>query len=583
MRRQIHQNQNIIKDSLLLGLFVLGVMFLRLFYITRTFGPFIYADEFGYWSHAAHMTGHTWAGVMDGVSWYSFGYSFWLMITFLFSDKMVVMYRSAILLNLLMSLGVYALAYHTIRKYAKELGVTTCGLIAFAVTSFPTYIFYSYTTMAETLVALVVWLLFYELISLEEKPVWWKGILLGVTSGYAYMVHNRMLTAVLAVAVCLAVLWFMRKIDWRVMLSFGISFLLMIAVYVFVKNSLDSMVVANKTMADTGTVITRGNYNTLSAMVDKSRKVVRLDKMGKLVVSALGELWQFLSSTYLLAGLGVAAGILYLKKNIRIGQHLCSYAYPMIAVLISVAMTAVATLGGLTQENGRVRIDRLFYGRYNECYFPMIIMLALIMLCTEETGSILKISLGVIVVYLCLSVGMFFRLRGIENGYLNIVSSVSIHIFHWLGEFSVWKCSVIALIGGGIVVVLCRFKRMGRLGCCAGMLALVFLFSTTALYCMRTSIRGENDYTLRYTPVYDYLNANTVQEEVVYICERDKAAFDLQSRLVNKPVVSILLERLSEISEEAYVVIREEQMDELPITEYEVCLECEEFLVLRLK
>lgn len=583
MWRRILQNQNKVRECLFLSLFVLGVMFLRLFYITRTFGPFIYADEFGYWSHAAHMAGHTWAGVMDGVSWYSFGYSFWLAVMFLFSDKMVVMYRGAILLNLLMSLGVYALAYHTIRKYAKELGVVTCGLIAFAVTSFPTYIFYSYTTMAETLVALVVWLLFYELISLEEKPVWWKGILLGVTSGYAYMVHNRMLTAVLAVTVCLAVLWFMRKIDWRVMLSFGISLLLMIAVYVFVKNSLDSMVVANKTVADTGTVVTRGNYNTLSFMVNKFRKVVRPEKIGKLVLSALGELWQFLSSAYLLTGLGAAAGILYLKKNIRIGQHLCSYAYPMIAVLISVAMTAVATLGGLTQENGRVRIDRLFYGRYNECYFPMIIMLALIMLCTEETGSILKISLGVIVVYLCLSVGMFFRLRGIENGYLNIVSSVSVHIFHWLGEFSVWKCSVIALIGGGIVVVLCRFKRMGQLGCWAGMLALIFLFSTTALYCMRMSIRGENDYTLRYTPVYDYLNANTVQEEVVYICEKDKAAFDLQSRLVNKSVVSILLERLSEINEEAYVVIREEQMDELPITEYEVCLECEEFLVLRLK
>lgn len=582
MHKRMLQNQTKVRDCFLLGLFVLGVIFFRLFYIIRILGPFIYADEFGYWSHAAHMTGHTWAGVMDGVSWYSFGYSFWLAITFLFSDKMVVMYRSAVLLNVLMSLGIYALAYDIIRKHAKEQEVATCGLIAFAVTSFPTYIFYSYTTMAETLVALLVWLLLYELISLEEKPVWWKGVLLGVTSGYAYMVHNRILTAALAVAICLILLWFMRKIDWKVIISFGVSFLVMSVVYLLIKNNLESMIVANQTVAETGTVITRGGYNTLSFMVDKFMKVFRPEKMGMLVLRALGELWQFLSSTYLLAGLGIAACILHLKKNMVLKQEMCFYVYPMFTVIISVGMTAVATLGSLKPENGRVRIDFLFYGRYNECYFPMIIMLALIMLCTEKLESILKICLGVTVAYLCLSVGLFIRLRGIENGYLNIVSSVSIHIFHWLGEFSVWKCSVIALFGGGIVIGLCHFRRLGRLGCYAGMLALIFLFSTTALYCMRLTIRGEYDYTMQHTPIYDYLNENTVEGEVVYTASENKAAYDLQSRLVDKPVVRMEVERLDEISEKAYVVVPEEQVGEIPVTEYEVCLECEEFMVLRL-
>lgn len=81
--------------------------FLRVFYITRTTGPFIYADGFGYCSHAAHLM--------------------------------------------------------------KEQEIITCGLIAFAATCFPTYIFYSYTTMCETLLALLVWLLLYELISFRRK------------------------------------------------------------------------------------------------------------------------------------------------------------------------------------------------------------------------------------------------------------------------------------------------------------------------------------------------------------------------------------------------------------------------------
>ena len=73
MQRWMLRDQGKIKDVLFTGIFVLGVIFLRLFYITRTTGPFIYADELGYWSHAGHMTGHTWAGGEDGVSWFSLG------------------------------------------------------------------------------------------------------------------------------------------------------------------------------------------------------------------------------------------------------------------------------------------------------------------------------------------------------------------------------------------------------------------------------------------------------------------------------------------------------------------------------
>ena len=111
MERTTIRNGKSIQNPIFMGLFILGVIILRVFYISRTTGPFIYADEFGYWSHAAHMTGHTWAGVMDGMGWYSFGYSFWLALTFLVSDHMAVMYRAAILLNVLMSVMCHMYLY----------------------------------------------------------------------------------------------------------------------------------------------------------------------------------------------------------------------------------------------------------------------------------------------------------------------------------------------------------------------------------------------------------------------------------------------------------------------------------------
>lgn len=576
------QKQECLKNMFIIGIFMLGVIFLRVFYITRTTGPFIYADEFGYWSHAAHMTGHTWAGAMEGVAWYSFGYSFWLALTFLFSNQMVVMYRIAILLNILMSLGIYGLAYGIIRKLAKEQGTIICGFIAFVTTCFPTYIFYSYTTMCETLVAFVVWLLFYEMVSLEERPIWWKGVLLGVTTGYAFMVHNRLLTVVFAVCVCVIILWSFHRIDWKIIISFVVSALAMFLLYVIIKSLLQNVIVNSQAIAGAQNTVSGGTANTFGSIWRKFISLFTPDRIVRPFLSLMGQLWQCLSATYLLIGLGVIYAFRLLKRNLKTGQNICCYAYPLLACLFSVGLTSVVAYGPRMGTTGRVRIDPAFYGRYNECYYPTLVMMALLLLCEKELRGVFKVWLGVAVLYLALSVGMYFRLYGMD-GYLNIVSAVSIHIFYWLGGFSVWKCSAIALLGSGVVIGLCYFRRMGQLGCCAGMLALTFLFSTTALYCMRTSIRGENDYTNQYIPVYDYLNENTVRDEVVYICEENKTAYDLQSRLVDKPVVVIGAEQLDEVKEDAYVVVREEQMEKLPDVEYEVCLECKEFLVLKLK
>ena len=141
---------------------------------------------------------------------------------------------------------------------------------------------------------------------------------------------------------------------------------------------------------------------------------------------------------------------------------------------------------------------------------------------------------------------------------------------------------MIALLGGGVTAGLCHVRKFGRLGYYAGMLVIVFLFSTTAFYCMRTSIRGENDYTMQYAPLFDYLNNNTKKGEVVYTTSENKPAFDLQSRLVDKPVMFTLAERLDEIEGGAYVVVYESQAEALPVKDYEICMECEEFLLLRL-
>ena len=121
-------------------------------------------DEMGYWGHAANMTGNTWAGVMNGMPWYACGYSFVLWPIFILQSDMSTMYRMTVILNAVL------------------------GIMSF-----------------------LVWLIFYEIISLEEVPKCWKSVLLGVTVGYSYMVHNRMLAVVAAFLLTQIILLYYKK------------------------------------------------------------------------------------------------------------------------------------------------------------------------------------------------------------------------------------------------------------------------------------------------------------------------------------------------------------------------------------
>lgn len=580
MRRYLRKE---LCQPLMLGMCVLGVIVLRCFYITRTTGPFIYADELGYWSHAAHMMGNTWAGVMDGVSWYSFGYSFWLALTFLFSDRMLVMYRIAIVINMCMGVCMFALAYRIIKKLLPEQDVTICGLLAFAVTSYPTYIFYSYTTLSETVFAMVVWLLFYEVILMEEHPTMIRAIVLGCTMAYGFMVHNRMLAVLGAVGFCLLILWIKHEISWKYILFTAVSAIIGLVAYLMIKNWLDFAVLQNEVMSSTGGEVTRGSYNTFAYAFKKFVNMFQWSSIKKVLVNVMGQVWEGLSSSYLLVGPGIIYCLKRAWSREKAGEAACLYIYPLMCLICSMGMTGIVAYGGfnLPKVGEKVRLDVAFLGRYNAPLIPLLLLMTCVVLLRNEYRFVWKCYAGTLLIYLFVSIGMFIRLHGVENGYLNIVSTVAIHIFHWLGNFSVIKCVCVALLVSIIFIGLFSVRWKRQYSQCVALLMLIFLFSTTALYCMRLSIRGENDNTARYAPMFEYLTENTEKGEVVYICQDGKMSYDLQTRLVDKAVISTVLERLSDVGPGTYVVLRKEQLDSYRVSDYEICLENEEFFIIK--
>ena len=568
------------KEYLIFSIFCLGTLVLRLFYITKVNGPFVYEDELGYWSHAAHLAGNTWAGVMDGVSWYAFGYSFVLLPALFLSNQMAVAYKVAVLFNVLMCLFVYGLAYVIARRLFPSLSVFQRGMIAFAATSFSSYIFYSYVTLCETLVNLLAWLIFYEIVSMEERETWWKGALLGLTAGFAYMVHNRMVSIAVAVFLCAVLLVLLRRLNWKTAVLCLAAFAGMFVLNSFIKTYLVGMVENNAVLGMLGFSSEMGRANSGGAQIQKVFELFTPNGLLQFFLNVFGQVWECLSATYLLFGIGAAYAVCRVYRCWKEREAVCPYLFPVIAVLMSIAVTAVFFFSmPLTVADGRTRIDPLFYTRYNECYLGMILLLGIGMLFNEEKAR-WKMLLGTVAVYLVLAALMVSRVGNPEDKYLNVISAIGIHIFHWLGEFSVGKCAVTALAGGIVFVGILRIRLPYGLQRCLACLLLVFLFATTALHCMRICIRGENDYTARYTEIFDYLNENTQSGDAVYVCETKKMAYDVQTRLIDKVVISVEPEQLVKAESGAYAVIRAEDIPQISGIPYEPCLESEEYLVI---
>ena len=575
------------KNNLLYLMFVLGVIFLRVFYITKVKGPFVWTDELGYWGHAANLTGNSWAGVMNGLAWYAFGYSLWLVPLFLITDQVLLMSRLAVLLNVIFSVLIFWLAVRVTRRLSDSSDPFFVGAAAFAATSYSALLFQSYITWGETLISLLAWAILYVMLCLEEKPTQGKSLLLGLLLGYAYMVHNRMLAVIGAVLVTLLVLVLIKKLPVKYLFGVFLTLALVFGIYLVLKQELRSLILTDQELRRLGIETMIGKANTLEDQMQKIKSLFTVQGMSLFLKNLAGQVWHFLSVSYLSAGLGVllcldGLAAIFQKREQKL---LSLYLLPLLMLAATIAMTALFFIEA-GADGGRVRIDTYFYGRYNDVFVPFFVAAGLCFLRGYAEGShrVRYRVAACVGIYLAASFVVYRQVGQITDFYLNTVSAVSIYTFHWLGEFAVWKCMLMAVSVGVILLAATAFGRgKGFWKAAYGMLCLMLalLFAATAFSCMRAVIRGENDYIGQQAALYEYLNENTSRGEIVYTLSRGKPAYDLQTRLVDKQVIPIEVSMVEQVAEGSYLVLAGEDVSLLETIAFESCAETADYAVVK--
>lgn len=335
--------------------------------ISKSYGFYFPADEFGYWSYAARLAGYDWSDIASLSSYYSYGYSLILLPVFLIFKDAVIAYRAALFVNF----ALLAICFFILQKMGKTFYAAVAAF-------YPTWLFYAGTTFAEILLVtlyLVICLVFLKYLQTEKKRYL---VLMLMAMLYMYFVHLRAI-GVLVSGIIVLIIYSIRKGGRKV--KYTLALLAGMAVIftagLFIKKYWTNMVYGD-------TANTLKNANDYAGQFDKILYIFTKEGLKNLVISVSGK---FL---YLgLAGFGTAYfGIVYAIKRVRERKY-----FPMFVLLSSLGALMICAV--YTIRPGRV--DTLTYGRYHEYVMPVLIMMGIKEL-SKKKLSAKKTACGITVI-----------------------------------------------------------------------------------------------------------------------------------------------------------------------------------------
>ena len=334
--------------------------------ISKSYGFYFPADEFGYWSYAAGLAGYDWSDIASLGSYYSYGYSLILLPVFLIFKDGVIAYRAAMVVNI----ALLAVCFFILQKMGRTF-------YAAAVVFYPTWLFYAGTTFAEILLVtlyLTTCMLLLKYLQTDNKR--YMALMLAAMF-YMYLVHLRAI-GVLVSGTAVLLLYNIRKYSIRkyIMRNGGrkvrsvlvpaaaaaVILAVGLLMGLFIKNYWTGMVYGD-------TADTLKNANDYAGQFEKIAYIFSIEGLKNLIISVSGKI------LYLgLASYGIAYfGIIYAVRRVREKKY-----FPLFVLLTTVEALMICAI--YTIRPGRV--DTLTYGRYHEYVMPVLLMMGI-----KELGS----------------------------------------------------------------------------------------------------------------------------------------------------------------------------------------------------
>lgn len=464
-------------------------------------------DEFGYWANAAYWRGNDWHSLMENTPYYSYGYSALLFLITLLPFSMSVIYRIAIIANVIMLIAIYRLSAYAIRLWFPETGCRQSDFMALTMTLYPSFMTYTQLTLCETPIVFLYWLVLISIIKFEKSGKAYYGVISIILSAAMYMVHQRNL-GILCVSILIVCFILFRKFElYKLILFLGIAALLL-GMAAWIKNDFSSMQWIAHDYA---------SVNDYSGMASKIESTFGSDGIKRVWESSVGKVFYLASSSYLFVFVGTVFGgkiIIHAIRTRLYIERVYSFTWVILSFVFCVGISAI-----VLSDNGRM--DVVIYGRYSECSIGALILLGMIAIYKKEIST--KMLFGIMVLY-CGSVFVLLGLADSFNG-TELVSLTITGIYRIMSgdvDYSNALCKVVLAVN--LVVILWYFAAMlktpKRIGFYIGLASVGCMWILNADYVIKNTILySQNVYTERILPIAEQIQENENIQNVVYVIE----------------------------------------------------------------
>lgn len=494
------------------------ILTIRLWHLSELYGPFVMWDEAGYWSHAANLAGMSWTKVLT--SWYSYGYSFLLAPLFCLTHDMVLLYRMAIVENAILGAVGFVLGIKIIEFIQPDCDRIAATVISFIAASYSAYTFQSQIAWSETFVYVFFWLVLYACMEFLKKTDGIHAFLFSLSVGCLYVIHNRTLPIIVALALLIMLLLVKKRICLREIGIIVITLTALLVIDHYTKIGLSNLMWG---------VPDGFNGNDISSQKNNIWLFLSLEGIKKLVVSLSGKVWYLLVSTLLL-GFG---GIVYILRSLlESGKNKERQAegfflfFILMCVLGTIAVSAIAMNGVIAR-----RLDYLFYGRYTDMVSGILIVLGLLCLrkCSFQCRYVLGATMAIFVTAGTAAV-IFRQIQQLDQISIN---KVNVPGLYFQSEFNVQSMTITAAILFCMIFLAACFtqKEYQKIRKTAYLLEMILCF---AAFCVVSNhaysicIRASQENLEKKRPLYDILNMHS--EFAVYV-DSDDVAYQSNLRM----------------------------------------------------
>lgn len=365
-----------VKENAFLLLGILVAICFCLYGLMGIYGFTAYPDEFGYWAPAARILGYDWSQITSLGSYYSYGYSVLLVPFLYFFDSSILAYRAAVILNLVFQCSSFPLIYCILKRLFSGISKNERAIITSIAVLYPAWIFYTQTTMTESLINFLVVLSIFLFMRFMEKPNVLRGILFGVTLLYSYFVHMRCIGMVAAGFITLLI-WAFGKRKHAISKKYILVIILipiMFAASFIIKDKVVEVLYH-------GTSKEVLSWNDYSGILYRLSKFLSINGILNFLKDICGKLLYLGFATMGIGYFGLwglskkSLGFIrkFKKKNAEAKDYLFLYIFFLVFLQFMVALLYLNGASAVDND----RLDIFLHGRYIDIILPILFAVGL--------------------------------------------------------------------------------------------------------------------------------------------------------------------------------------------------------------